>query len=650
MNKFRTKNFNNINKLSFKESKTILKKTFKLIWNYNKLGFWLVIFFIFISSLGNIFNQLFIGKFLIDGVLINPQTNNLVSIDNFDYTKFYLTISLGILIFSLNILSVWLYQWIIIKIAFNVIKRIRIKLYEHGQKLSISFYDTNKTGDLLTRYTSDIDVLRQFILSSIPQFVNTILSIITLFVLMIWLNWFLTIINVVLLAGLIHIAKAFSKKTTKNFIARQKLNGKINGFSEEIFNGLSVVKVFNYEDKAFEKFNSINEEFYQSEKKANQGTNILFPLIWNVGIVIFSVITIIGAIILTNSKLQKFFGLSIGSFVSFVQISRTFSFPIVQLSQQANTIIMSIAGSKRVYEILETNPEEYEGKISLAKVIIKNNKIYELEDFATLNDNAILAWKIPTKNNEFCFKPVKGEIIFNNVWFGYSPDNMILKNINIHILPGQKIALVGPTGAGKTTFTNLINRFYDIQKGEILYDGINIKLIDKKSLRRSLTIVLQESNLFSDTIKNNISYGSKVVDEDKLIESAKIANLNYFIESQSEKYETFLENSANDLSQGQKQLFSIARASYKDSSVVILDEATSSIDTKTEALVQQAMDNLMTNRTSFVIAHRLSTIKNADLILVLNNGTIIEHGNHDELLKLKKYYYNLWKSSTSNLK
>ncbi|WP_036464792.1 ABC transporter ATP-binding protein [Mycoplasmopsis sturni] len=625
-----------------------LKRSFQLLWKNHKLGLIQILFFVFLNNLGTIFNQLFIGKIVIDN-FITPafeQSRQLGQnmYDVFDWNNFWIWVFLAILFFAITIFSQLMYQWISIKITYVTIAKMRRDLYKHIQGLPIKYFDQQQKGELLTRFTSDVDTLRQFLSQSIPVTINALITIVVSFSLMVWFSWILTIITILLVAFVLFIIKILGKQTGKFFQQRQIDNGQLSGFAEEMFAGLKVIKAFNYEDESFLSFQKINKKLYTSERKASNIANLMFPIIYNWGNVIFALISIIGGLIITskNPEVIKLFGLSIGTLVSFTQFVRSFTRPIVSVAQQSNVIIMATAGAKRVFDIFDEQLENNEGKITLVKVLKTDNKYIEKPRSDLFS---LYAWKIPT-NNGFKYELVKGEVEFKNVWFGYNDQNMILKNVSLHAYPGEKIAFVGPTGAGKTTIINLLNRFYEIQQGNIYYDGINIKDIDKKSLRQSLTMVLQDTNLFSDTIKNNIGYGADNIIDDLVARSANIANISYYIENQQDRYDTYLLESGSELSQGQKQLLSIARASYQDTPVVILDEATSNIDTKTEFLVQQAMDSLMNNRTSFIIAHRLSTIKNASKIIVLNNGEIIETGSHDQLISQKGFYYNLWKKLT----
>lgn len=636
-------------KISSKDVKSTFKRSIKLIWQHHKIGLVWVIFFVILTNLGTIFNQLFMGKIVIDN-FISPaisrsQETGQSMLDVFDWNHFWIWVSLAIVLFSLTIISQLMYQWISIKITYSTISKLRRNLYKHIQRLPVKYFDQQQKGELLTRFTSDIDTLRQFLSQSIPVTINAFITIIVSIALMIWFSWILTIITIILVAMILFIVQLLGKKSGRFFTQRQIDNGALGGFAEEMFSGLKVIKVFNHEKESFNEFKRINQKLYLSERKANTIANLMFPIVFNWGSVIFALVSIIGGLIITskNANVIKIFGLSIGTLVSFTQFARSFTMPISNVAQQSNVIIMAMAGAKRVFNILDEPLESNEGKITLVKVLRdKNNKYIEKPKSDLFS---LYAWKIPTKNG-FEYQLVRGEVEFKNVWFGYNDQKMILKNVSLKTKPGEKVALVGPTGAGKTTITNLLNRFYDIQKGDIYYDGINIKDIDKRSLRQSLTVVLQDTNLFSDTIKNNIAYGAESIVDELVTRSANVANISYYIENQQDRYDTYLLESGLELSQGQRQLISIARASYQDAPVVILDEATSNIDTKTEFLVQKAMDALMHNRTSFVIAHRLSTIKNADQIIVLNNGEIIENGSHNELIKQKGFYYNLWENAT----
>ncbi|VEU76576.1 ABC transporter ATP-binding protein [Mycoplasmopsis columboralis] len=634
---------NNAPKLSFKENKKVFSRALGLVWKDHKIVMSLVFVLIVLSNVGMIFNQVFLGKILIDGLLTDHNTGGIIAIDQFDWTRFYWMMTLGVIMFALGIIFSFTYQWLIIKITFNTMAKLRNDLYVHSQKLPIKFFDSNQKGEILSRYTSDIDTLRQFISNSIPSTINALVTLIISFVIMMWFSWILTLITVVLVFGLLFAMQVLGKRSGKHFKHRQMMNGKVVGFVEEMFSGLKVVKTFNYEAKSIVKFEKLNEEFYQAEYKANKVANVMFPVAWNLGLIVFAVVSIIGGVIISNTNARVFFGLTVGVLFSFTQFARSFAGPISTVAQQSNVIIMALAGSKRVFDILDQEPEINLGEVKLVKI----NKDQNGNFVEQSKDNlySIYAWKIPHKVGNEQYKYAQGKIEFKNVSFGYSDEKMILKDISLVAYPGQKIALVGPTGAGKTTITNLLNRFYEIQSGDIYFDDINLKDIDKDSLREALVMVLQDTHLFTDTIKRNIAYGAENVIDTLMFLSADIANISHYIENLQHNYNTVLTEGGNELSQGQKQLFSIARAAYHDAPVVILDEATSSIDTKTEQLVQESMDKLMSNRTSFVIAHRLSTIKNADLILVIKDGQIIERGNHSELITQAGYYASLWENS-----
>ncbi|WP_025755643.1 ABC transporter ATP-binding protein [Mycoplasmopsis cricetuli] len=637
-------NFNENLKLSFKESKKIFQRAFSLIWKNNKKQISFAFILIVISNIGMIFNQIFIGKILVDGLLIDQETKTIVSVEKFDFQTFYWMIILGIFMFSISILANFFYQRLIIKITFKTMAILRSNLYEHTQKLPINFFEKYQKGELLSRYTSDIDTLRQFLINSIPSTINALVVLFFSFVVMLWLSWILSIITITSVFLIFIVMQFTFKNGAKHFKNKQKSNGKLTAFVEEMLTGLKIVKIFNYQKRSLAEFQKINNNFFINNKKANQVGNILFPVTWNLGLIVFAIVSIIGGLIITteNHSVRNFFNLTVGVLISFSQFSRSFANWISVITQQSNTIITAMAGTKRIFEILDQTPEENTGKIKLVKVV----KDFTGEYIEQNKDNlfSLYAWKIPHQNT-FKYQLVQGKIEFKNVFFKYQKQKNVLKNISFIAYPGQQIALVGSTGSGKTTIIKLINRFYDLESGEILYDDININDIDKFSLRESISMVLQETHLFSDTIKNNIGYGSKQIINELIEQTAKISNIANYIEKQKDTYNTLLTYNGNELSQGQKQLISIARALYNNSPIVVLDEATSNIDIQTEMMLEQAMDKVMFNRTSFIIAHRLSTIKNASQILVIYNGKIIEQGTHEQLLQINGYYSQMWNNS-----
>ncbi|WGI36647.1 ABC transporter ATP-binding protein [Mesomycoplasma lagogenitalium] len=627
------------------EMKKISKRLFSTLWKEYKWQIIFAIIFIILSACGMLFQQLFVGKILIDGFFKDFNLENFKNGSwTFNESGFVLMMAFSASIFAVSLVSQFAYNKIMVNLTYKFTTKLRNQMYNHLQSLPISYFDKNQKGDILAKFTSDIDTLNIFISQSLPQLINAIFTLSTSLVIMFVLNWFLAILTIILSIILFIPLVLLGAKSAKHFAKRQKVNGHLSGYAEEMISGIRVVKVFNYEEKSKNEFEKINLQLSKVEEKANIFANTLFPIAMNMGNIVFALISIIGGVILVSSINSSVFLLTIGTLVSFTQFARSFAYPISTVSQQTNTISLALAGAFRIFSILDTIPEEDNGKITSVK-IMKNYETNEISEVDLEDVFGVYAWKIPLENGKFTYKTVKGDIEFKNVSFGYTNEKMILKDINLEAKQGQKIALVGPTGAGKTTITNLLNRFYDIQKGEILYDGINIKEIEKASLRRLLSVVLQETSLFTDTIKNNIAYGQNEANDYIMEDVSIMTNLTHFIQNQSHSYDTLLKDSGNELSQGQKQLFSIARASYTGAPVLILDEATSSIDTKTEVTVQNAMDKLMIGKTSFVIAHRLSTIQNSDVILVMKDGQIVERGNHDELIAKQGDYYTLWNNA-----
>lgn len=526
-------------------------------------------------------------------------------------------------IYAIGFLSNYLFSMLMGVLAQKVQFRVRNETFTHMESLPIAYFDQNNYGDIMSRYTNDIDTLMQMISQSLPQFLNSALSLIFVIVAMFSLSWQLTLFSFIIFALSFGIVRFLTVRSSHYFKAQQNKLGQINGYDEEMLNGLKVIKVFSHEPEAEEGFDKFNEELRGASGKANTYATILFPIMGNMGNLLYVLIAFIGGAVAINGWAP----LTLGAIASFLQLSRQFSMPIAQISQQLNSIVLALAGAQRIFE-LEDEPSEVDN----GDVIMSPNKEVKNSWY----------WDVPEKNGDIKKVPIKGHIIFDHVNFSYVPEHQILYDINIDAKPGMKVALVGETGAGKTTISNMLNRFYEIQSGKITYDGVPISQIRKNDLRHSLSIVLQETHLFTGTIMDNIRFGKPDASDDEVYQAARLAHADEFIHELDDGYETVIDGDGGDLSQGQMQLLSIARAMIADEPVMILDEATSSIDTRTERMVQAGMDNLLAGRTSFVIAHRLSTIVNSDLILVLDHGHIIERGTHEELLKQKGYYYELY--------
>ena len=526
-------------------------------------------------------------------------------------------------IYAIGFLSNYLFSMLMGVLAQKVQFRVRNEAFTHMESLPIAYFDQNNYGDIMSRYTNDIDTLMQMISQSLPQFLNSTLSLIFVIVAMFSLSWQLTLFSFIIFALSFGIVRFLTVRSSHYFKVQQNKLGQINGYDEEMLNGLKVIKVFSHEPEAEEGFDKFNEELRGASGKANTYATILFPIMGNMGNLLYVLIAFIGGAAAINGWAP----LTLGAIASFLQLSRQFSMPVAQISQQLNSIVLALAGAQRIFE-LEDEPSEVDN----GDVIMSPNKEVKNSWY----------WDVPEKNGDIKKVPIKGHIIFDHVNFSYVPEHQILYDINIDAKPGMKVALVGETGAGKTTISNMLNRFYEIQSGKITYDGVPISQIRKNDLRYSLSIVLQETHLFTGTIMDNIRFGKPDASDDEVYQAARLAHADEFIHELDDGYETVIDGDGGDLSQGQMQLLSIARAMIADEPVMILDEATSSIDTRTERMVQAGMDNLLAGRTSFVIAHRLSTIVNSDLILVLDHGHIIERGTHEELLKQKGYYYELY--------
>lgn len=600
-----------------------LKRLLKLIFTSHPIIILISFLGIILNAISGVIGSLFIQKLFDDYITPLVKSNN----PNFIHLIHAIFVMGGI--YLLGVIGAFVYTQLMAILAQKIQLNLRKQMFNHMQTLPISYFDENNFGDIMSRYTNDIDALLQMIMQSFPQFVSAIFSITFVTAGMLYLSPFLTIFSLIIFGISIVFIKFLSKRSSHYFNAQQKSIGALDAQIEEVLNGQKVVKVFSHEKEVEQQFDDLNQTWANASGKANGYATMLFPFMGNLGTILYVLIAIIGGFV----TIKHLTPLTLGTIAAFLQLSRSFSRPIAQISQQLNNIILALAGSKRIFELLDAQPETDEGSISLVRVKTIDNKLIETND----QHYDHWAWK---KHDQYI--PLKGKIKFKHVDFGYNKNQLILHDVNLKANPGQKVALVGPTGAGKTTITSMLNRFYDIDHGEITYDGIDINQIKKNDLRRSLGIVLQQTNLFSGTIMENIRYGRLDATDEEVIAAAKLANADSFIQSLPNGYQTVITGDGSDLSQGQKQMLSISRAALADPPVMILDEATSSIDTQTERRVQNAMDNLMKGRTSFVIAHRLSTIFNSDLIVVVEDGKIIEKGNHQELIKQKGKYYQLY--------
>ena len=597
------------------------------------LAYLIVFACIIISVIANTQGTMFLQTLIDD--YIKPMTQT----PNPDYTPLLQAIAKVAVFYGVGVLATFAYNKILIYISQGTIMEMRNSLFEHMQDLPIRYFDTHAHGDIMSVYTNDIDTLRQMISQSIPQLINSAITVVSVFIFMLILNVPLTILTLVMVGITTFVTKTFAGHSSRYFVAQQKDIGKVNGFIEEMLNGQKVVKVFTHEEENMKAFNELNDQLFDSAYNANQYANYLGPINAQIGNVSYVLCAMVGGILATAGM----GGFTLGKLASFLTFNKSFNMPISQISQQINSIIMALAGCERIFALLDEEPETDNGYVTLVNAQKENGVLVE-----TSEHTGLWAWKHTHQaDGSVDYIELTGDVVFDDVDFGYNPDKIVLHNVDLYATPGQKIAFVGSTGAGKTTITNLINRFYDIQDGKIRYDGININKIKKADLRRSLGIVLQDTHLFTASVMDNIRYGKLDSTDEEVYAAARLANADTFIRQLPDGYNTILTGDGANLSQGQRQLIAIARAAIADPPVLILDEATSSIDTRTERIVQDGMDKLMAGRTTFVIAHRLSTVRNSDCIIVLEQGRVIERGNHEQLIAQKGKYYQLYTGNTA---
>nr|WP_242960864.1 ABC transporter ATP-binding protein [Anaerocolumna aminovalerica] len=604
------------------------KRLLNIILKEYKFYLFFVVIAIVLSSLANLSGILFLRVLFDDYItpLLNKTETSFVPL-----LKGILTLAF---IYYSGVLFTYIYNRMMMKVSQGTLKKIRDDMFTHMQTLPIKFFDTHAHGNIMSLYTNDTDTLREMISQSLPQLLASIITIISVFVSMIVMNIPLTIVEILMIILMTMVTKKVAGKSGKHFMEQQKNLGILNGYIEEMMEGQKVVKVFNYEEESKERFVQLNNNLRQSAYHANKFANSLMPILGNIGYLNFVLVAVVGSLLAINDVS----GFTLGGIAAFLQLSRNLNGTVGQISNQINAVIMALAGAERIFILMDEEPETDDGYVKLVNAKIQDNgEIKEVPE-----RTGVWAWKHPHNDGRVSYKQMLGEVVFDNVDFGYSEEKTVLHNISLYAKQGQKIAFVGATGAGKTTITNLINRFYDIQDGKIKYDDININKIKKADLRKSLGIVLQDTHLFTGTVADNIRYGKLDATEEEVVAAAKLANADMFIRHLPEGYQTMITGDGGNLSQGQRQLLAIARAAIADPPVLILDEATSSIDTRTEKIVQEGMDKLMEGRTVFVIAHRLSTVKNSDVIMVLEQGRVIERGSHKELIEKKGKYHQLY--------
>ena len=630
----RPRNQGRATKADRKAARATMKRLFHDIFTTYPIHLILVVIFIIVSVLANVQGTLFTRT------LIDSYITPMIKDGSHDFGPLLGAIRRVAAFYILGIFSTYMYNLLMIYVNQGMLKKMRDAMFTHMETLPIRYFDTHAHGDIMSCYTNDIDTLRQMISQSIPQIINATFTIVSVLISMIYLSPILTVITLGMTAVMILVTGKAASLSGRFYTQQQSDLGELNGEIEEMMNGQKVVKVFNHEEEAIKHFDKLNDALYKSASNANSYANILGPINNQLGNVSYVLITVVGGAM----AITGFAGLTLGKLASFLTFNRSFNMPISQVSQQINFIVMAMAGAKRIYALLDEKPETDDGYVTLVNAKEENGKLTE-----TLERTGLWAWRHEHQaDHTVDYRKLAGDVVMEYVNFGYVPNKQVLYDINLYAKPGQKVAFVGATGAGKTTITNLINRFYDVEDGKIRYDGININKIKKPDLRRSLGIVLQDTHLFTGTVAENIRYGKLDATDEEVRAAAKLANADGFISHLKNGYDTVLKGDGANLSTGQRQLLAIARAAIADPPVLILDEATSSIDTRTEKIVQDGMDKLMSGRTTFVIAHRLSTIRNSDCIMVLDQGQIIERGSHDELMQQHGKYYQLYTGKIVN--